>query len=103
MSLSEILFSFEGRIGRATFWAVLIPLLLVGMVGNVLIVVKSELAGLGLLLAIPLIWINLAIYVKRWHDLNMSGLMTLTLFIPFANFLILLFLGFAPGTTGVNK
>jgi uncharacterized membrane protein YhaH (DUF805 family) len=103
MSIGDILFSFEGRVRRTTFWMVIIPLFLIGMGGNVLILINNELAGLAVLLAIPIVWINLAIYVKRWHDLNMSGWMTLTLFIPFVNLLLALFLGLAPGTSGPNK
>ena len=42
MSLYEILFSFKGRIGRATFWAVIIPLAIVSVVLQVALVLGSE-------------------------------------------------------------
>jgi uncharacterized membrane protein YhaH (DUF805 family) len=60
-------------------------------------------AALLLIYFIPAIWVAFATYVKRWHDLNLSGRMLLTLFIPFVNFLIFFYPGLAPGTTGTNK
>lgn len=103
------LFSFEGRINRGTFWTVIIPLFLISFalqVGTAVSAGKGGSGGIALLTLvyfIPAIWVALATYVKRWHDLNMSGWMVLTLLIPFANLLILLYLGLAPGTAGANK
>lgn len=103
------LFSFEGRIGRSTFWAVIVPLFLISIGLQVGAAVSTDRGGSGgivvltLIYFIPAIWVALATYVKRWHDLNMSGWMVLTLFIPFINFLILLYLGLAPGKTETNK
>jgi uncharacterized membrane protein YhaH (DUF805 family) len=103
------LFSFTGRIRRSTFWAITAPLFLISFGLQVTVAlsadsgVSGELVVLALIYFIPAIWLALATYVKRWHDLNMSGWMVLTLFIPFVNFLILLYLGFAPGTAGTNK
>ncbi len=103
------LFSFEGRIRRSTFWTVIVPLFLVSFGLQVGAAVSSNRGGSGgivllmLIYFIPAIWLALATYVKRWHDLNMSGWMVLTLFIPFINFLILLYLGLAPGKTETNK
>ena len=60
-------------------------------------------AVLALIFYFPAIWVALATYVKRWHDLGKSGWMVLTLFIPYINLLILLYLGLAPGTPEANK
>ena len=100
------LFSFRGRARRSTFWAVLSISLIVDLVFRVLAVSvndPSSLIVLGVLLIIPSGWIGLATYVKRWHDLNLSGWFTLTLLIPLVNLLIMLALGILPGTAGENK
>ena len=47
-------------------------------------------------------WIQIAAYVKRWHDLGKSAWFALTLLIPLINVLIILYLGFAPGQKGSN-
>jgi uncharacterized membrane protein YhaH (DUF805 family) len=103
MSIGKLLFSFEGRISRITYWAVTITLILLKIAAIGLLFVDEDLFGLVLLLNIPLIWIHLAISAKRWHDLNHSGWMALTLFFPLLNFLIIFYLGIAPGTQGTNS
>jgi uncharacterized membrane protein YhaH (DUF805 family) len=40
--------------------------------------------------------------VRRLHDTNHSGLLSLLLFVPFVNLLLNLYLVFAPGTPGDN-
>jgi uncharacterized membrane protein YhaH (DUF805 family) len=105
MSFTQVLFSFEGRIGRGTFWAVSISYVVVGIVLNVVVGPGGSEVLLGLfgLLFIPVMWIFSATHAKRWHDLDKSGWMALTLLIPLANLLIHLFLGLASGTSGANK
>lgn len=106
MSLSEKLFSFNGRLGIGSYWAILISCFVFSLVTTfILRAIGNEGFALlvALLLIIPGIWISLALYSKRWHDMNLSGLFTLTLFIPFVNFLIMVCLGFIPGTAGANR
>jgi len=62
----KLLFSFEGRIRRSHFWIGWLICLGVG-------VVAGWIPFLGGLLAIVLIWPNLAISVKRLHDMGKSG------------------------------
>lgn len=108
-STANSIFSFEGRIKRSSFWMVIVPLFLISFGLQIGIAVSTDRGGsdgvavLFLIYFIPAIWVALATYVKRWHDLNMSGWMVLTMFIPFVNLLILLYLGIAPGTAGANK
>ena len=103
------LFSFTGRIGRSTFWVIFVTFFLIGVGLQIVGTLSGDRVGFGWLVAlaliyfIPAIWISLAAYVKRWHDLNRSGWLALTLFIPYVNLLILLYLGIAPGTEGINK
>ncbi len=106
---SKSLFSLEGRIKRGAFWAIIITLFLISAGLQLAVALSADrsapggLAIVALIFFIPSIWVAFATYVKRWHDLNKSGWMVLTLFIPFLNFLVILYLGLAPGTVGSNK
>lgn len=62
----KVLFSFEGRIRRSHFWIGWLICLGLG-------VVAGWIPFLGILLSIALIWPNLAIAVKRLHDMGQSG------------------------------
>jgi uncharacterized membrane protein YhaH (DUF805 family) len=86
-TLTRILFSFEGRIPRRVYWGVSLGVTLVFYAAIFgLIVAFGEdspvtTAGI-LLLYIPLIWISLAVQVKRWHDRDKSGWWILINIIP---------------------
>jgi uncharacterized membrane protein YhaH (DUF805 family) len=86
-----LLFGFEGRIGRGLYWLVQVPL--VGIVWIYADRVDPLLArwfpysvfeGLtfALILAAPLIWVQVAITTKRYHDRGKSGFWSLLLLIP---------------------
>lgn len=62
----KVLFSFQGRIRRQHFWLGWLICLGVG-------VVLGWIPLLGALLSIALIWPNVAITVKRLHDMGHSG------------------------------
>jgi uncharacterized membrane protein YhaH (DUF805 family) len=111
MRLRE-LFSFQGRIGRKTFWltflALLGLLLLNFVVTGALMPSDPALAGIGGLIAMLGLIVcglaSLAIQVKRWHDLDRSGWMVLVSFIPVVGALVnLVCLGFLRGTPGPNR
>lgn len=111
---SNSLFSFKGRVNRGNFWLVLIPLFLISAGIQVAIISSmsnmsrgdSNTMGFVIMSAlfyIPALWILIATYVKRWHDINKSGWWSLILLIPWVNLLVILFLGLAPGTAGANR
>ena len=86
LTINQILFSFQGRIGRKTYW-----LSLLGMMAALFAaVIVLSVAGVGedvlsiivLLIYIPIIWMSLAVQVKRWHDRNKSGWWVLITLIP---------------------
>ena len=118
MPISKLLFSLDGRIGRGTFWAVLIPMSIVNAVLRAATLrtatdilsdsggdagVFYALGGLWMIVALFSMWIYLAICTKRWHDLDKSGWMSLIMFIPLVNLIPLLILGLAIGTAESNR
>ena len=62
----KLLFSFEGRTRRSHFWIGWLICLGAG-------VVASWIPVIGFFLSIALIWPNLAISVKRLHDMGKAG------------------------------
>jgi uncharacterized membrane protein YhaH (DUF805 family) len=97
--LRQLFFGFDGRIGRAAFWAVQVPVLalfwLYGQHVDPLLArwfPYSVFEGLSVALALaaPLIWVQCAIVVKRCHDRGKSGFWALLLFIPVVGVLWLL-------------
>ncbi len=87
MSMTELLFSFTGRLNRKPFWLTTLAIIVVMLVlvGFIFAYVGGAAAmggGLGALggavlilivLYIPLIWIGLALGAKRLHDRNKSA------------------------------
>jgi uncharacterized membrane protein YhaH (DUF805 family) len=57
----------------------------------------------GIVSVILIIPVSISCYVRRLHDVNQSGLLTLLTFVQFVNLLLFLYLLFAPGTPGANK
>lgn len=89
--MRELLFGFDGRIGRGLFWLVQIPVLVVFWLffANIDPLLArwfpySVFEGLtfALVLIAPLIWVECAIIIKRCHDRGKSGFWALLLFLP---------------------
>ena len=82
MSMTQLLFSFKGRLNRKPYWmtAIATMLIIIVLLLFALILIREhrfEFAGLTLailvILYIPLIWIGLAIGAKRLHDRDKSA------------------------------
>ena len=104
MSYSEVYFSFDGRIGRRTFWTgillILVPSIVIGIIDAM---VEAE-GTLVTIWQILLIWPSLALSVKRWHDRDKSGWWVLIGFIPIIGAIwSLIETGFLAGTDGPNR
>jgi uncharacterized membrane protein YhaH (DUF805 family) len=90
---------FKGRASRSEYWLfflfnflVILTAMLLRDDGSIVV-----LAWLGL--AIP----NLAVGVRRLHDINMSGWWLLLSLIPFLGSLIMFVFALIPGTEGDNR
>lgn len=117
MTIENLLFSFQGRIRRSHWWAtrvavsVIMLLLLFGWfaVQGALSArhdpLNLLLAGLAALIAFSLVlWVDLAVNVKRLHDLGWSGWLTLVSFVPLVGGLFnLICLGIVDGKSGPNQ
>lgn len=131
MSFTQALFSFRGRLGRLAFFGYLLFMYaVVGLLfgaGLISVGAKDGGGGLGVLViaaaVILFLWIDLALLIKRLHDLDFSSNHLIWVSAPsmiatfgasglsggilallwVAHFLIGLYLLFAPGTLGPNK
>jgi uncharacterized membrane protein YhaH (DUF805 family) len=122
MSLSNVLFSFTGRVPRSTFWYFylascgigLVLGVLIGLVAGAVMSSASSYDDLNMILlgayciiglvALLFMYPTMAVYVKRAHDLNHSGWFVLVMFIPIIGGIWLLIeLGFLEGTIGPNQ
>jgi len=114
MSVGEILFSFKGRLDLGTFWVahfsvIIFAVVLLGLVIEIgdLIPFTGDsnpllVAPMVMILGVSM-WMSLAIFTKRWHDIGWSGWMNLTLVIPLVGFISPLFLALLPGKAESNK
>ncbi len=106
-SYKWLLFSFDGRINRAKYWAYMGPVygLVCGFTVWMLSVgtdagsIKGALFLLGLVIAYP----SLAVQTKRLHDFNYSGWWNLLSFIGVLNIGVFLACGIHKGTKGPNR
>ena len=105
------LFSFSGRLPRSGFW-ILYCILLYTNNMPFLIAYQIKLEGvlhiifwsIAAVLFLPLVWVSLAVYAKRWHDQGKSGWMSLIILIPIAGpFIMLALLGFVKGDEESNQ
>ncbi len=110
MTIAEALFTFTGRMCRRDYWLkgflVLLP---IGILNNILAygIDDDRTRTLAFIIGILSIWPGLALIVKRLHDRNRTGWLSLTMFIPFAGIIfgiwILIEVWFLKGTDGPNR
>ena len=115
MTLKQVLFSFKGRINRATYWVYTLTLTLLTIIAIMCMAILSDavldvedsdlLVGVLVIPTVILIYyISLALHTKRFHDTNRSGWNYLWSLIPcFGGFYILVVCGCIKGTGTENK
>jgi uncharacterized membrane protein YhaH (DUF805 family) len=100
--------SFDGRIGRQTYWMGILVFFGLGIVASILDLILGTQIGedvglIGAVVSIAMIYPAIALYAKRWHDRNKSGWWTLIGLIPIIGAIwMLVELGFLRGTEGSN-
>ena len=99
---------FEGRARRKEYWLFILLYILLYIGASVIDVVIGTFnleAGMGLfggLVSFGLLIPNIAVGVRRLHDIDKSGWMFLLVIIPIVNIVLLVFLCF-DGTHGDNR
>ncbi len=120
--LLHLYFVPTGRINRGAWWlnaVIVLPVLFFGAIIAGTLVAgmyynqlsdydyagRDAISGLVWIVAIVcLLWCELVISTKRFHDQNRSGWWVLTNFIPFVGFFIwLIMVGFVPSHEGANR
>ena len=109
MSLSELLFSFDGRIPRSTYWFYNIAYFFIALIAFFIDFASGSFQQgtpigivsltVGLIAVLP----TFAVSVKRIHDRDHSGWFLLLGLIPFVSFWVSIELAFLPGTYGTNQ
>ncbi|WP_207483567.1 DUF805 domain-containing protein [Arenibaculum pallidiluteum] len=103
MPLKTLLLSFEGRIGRRTFWQFNLALFLASL-AVVVAEIVMEVEGPSALLTLLSLYPSLAVYAKRWHDRDKSAWWLLLGLVPvIGQIWALVETGFFPGTPGPNR
>jgi len=59
--------------------------------------------AIGCVVGLLSLWSMLALTVKRWHDVGMTGWFSILTLPPYANGVIFLMMCLLPGTTGANR
>ena len=104
--LWQLYYSLAGRLSRREYWLFgVVPTLVV--YGLLFRLASHGTLGRGViegLVTLLLFWPGIAISVKRWHDINVSGWWVLVNFVPYVGGVIaLIFNGFSRGTIGANR
>ena len=124
-NIGTVLFTGSGRINRKQFWliGILLPTGIIAaiyalMLAEILLIIEiANLTGERIPLAIGIawviiitiaiimfgIWTGIAVPMKRWHDIGMSGWMNLLLYIPFGGYIVWIVLGIIPSQETENK
>jgi uncharacterized membrane protein YhaH (DUF805 family) len=102
----DLLFQFNGRINRAKFWIGALIVWLITVVFMMIAFAMNNSIGwlLFLVAYIGIIWIGLAVSIKRWHDRGKSGWWVLIGLVPIIGPLwALIETGFLEGDKGDNE
>lgn len=104
-----LLLSLSGRISRGIYWPALLALFAVNFALYFQLVGMTEEDARGafplfmLLAALAALYANIAISVKRLHDVGYAGFLAVATLIPFLNVAFAIWIGLLPGTAGPNS
>ena len=108
MRLVKLFTSFEGRIGRQSYWVGSLTLLAIGSFAALLDYSLGTTDGdygiISVVTSVGILYSSLALTTKRWHDRDKSGWWTLILLVPVIGSLWMsLELGFIRGIRADNR
>lgn len=100
-----LLFSLKGRVPRKTYWLYIFAAVVAGTFPFFPFVsMGSEAREIYInVVSLLFLWPSIAIQVKRWHDIDSSGVWILVVLVPFIGGIwALIANGFMRGTKGNN-
>ncbi len=105
-----LFFRFPGRVNRAAFFlgVLLLAVFQLFLVYRLMLVEPNSAAGqfwaAAFWLSVPVaVWSNVALGVKRLHDMGKPGIWAVTLFIPVVSIAAFLIICVFPGDPGPNQ
>ena len=104
-----LLLGLSGRVSRGVYWlcyALVICLqsaILAQLFGGEQASYYRFAAAVGPAILLATLYSNLAVSVKRLHDVGYSGFLALALLVPFVNVAFSIWVGILPGTAGPNS
>jgi uncharacterized membrane protein YhaH (DUF805 family) len=104
-----LLFSLAGRISRSIYWLGYLfvvsvqSIVLAQMMSSGTASFYQEAIAVGPVILLATAYWNIAIAVKRLHDVGYGGFLALAVLIPFVNVAFTLWVGFLPGAAGPNR
>ena len=99
------LFSFQGEISRGRFWLGVLTVDFVALLAYLAFVLLSFrifpfFSGVGfslaVVLSVPLVWVFLALCVKRLRDADLNPWLCPLVFVPLVGLVVFLIIGFKP-------
>ena len=106
MTLSQLLFTFEGRIGRKAYWLAVVILFAAGLAASIVdtILLGSSSNLVSMIVSLVSFVASIAVAVKRWHDRDKSGWWVLIVLVPLIGWIwTIVENGFLAGTPGPNR
>lgn len=105
-----LFFRFSGRVSRAAYFlaGLLLAIVQAFLLYRFTLVPEESTAGqtwaaIFWLVMVVAIWANVALSVKRLHDIGKPGLIALALFIPIVSIIAFVALCLIPGNAGPNQ
>lgn len=114
--IQDSVFNAQGRFGRLSYlgWNMLIGIafFFIGVVSAFLIPTMTDtstgfltyiLVGLFIIIYIVALYVSFIFTIRRLHDRNQTGWLSLLMLIPLVNFLFFIYLSCAKGDVGINN
>lgn len=104
MNIVWLLFSFNGRISRLSYWEFMAIFFLLTIFPLSFISSRAQADSYDAMMTLLFLWPSMAVQAKRWHDRNKSAWWILINLVPFiGNLWAFIENGFLPGTQGENR
>ncbi len=104
------LFSVHGRIGRVRYIVYLVVSFMLVMLATIGLMIPFGMAFnsgafsfLPVLCSLAFFAVTFVLAIRRLNDISMSGWLSILMLVPVVNFIISLWLLFAPGAAGSNQ